>query len=119
MSPNKDTVENYIDGFNKGNHAKILSCLTDDVEWRMPGVFHVFGKEAFDQKIESEDLTGLPEVKLTHMMEDKDTIVAEGTIRCAKKAGGFMNAAFSDVFVMENARIRRLTTYISEIEEQA
>src|SRR5215470_9097165 len=115
MSPNKMTIETYIDGFNKGNCARILSCLTDDIEWRMPGVFCVVGKDAFEGKITSEELTGLPEVKLTHMMKDRDTVIAEGTVRCAKKAGGFMNAEFCDVFVMENAKIKRLTTYISEV----
>ena len=109
------TIETYIDGLNKGNHERILACLTDDVEWRRPGAFYVVGKDAFEQKIENEELTGLPEIELTHMMEDKDTVIAEGTVRCAKKAGGFMNADFCDVFVMEDAKIKRLTTYISEV----
>ena len=56
MSANKRTVERYIDGFNRSDHAQILSCLSDDVEWVMPGAFHVIGKEAFDREIENEAL---------------------------------------------------------------
>jgi ketosteroid isomerase-like protein len=52
MSAHKHTVELYIDGFNRSDHAQILSCLSDDVEWVMPGAFHVTGKEAFDREIE-------------------------------------------------------------------
>ena len=44
MSENKKVVEKYMDGFNKSDHKQILSCLTDDVEWILPGVFHLKGK---------------------------------------------------------------------------
>jgi ketosteroid isomerase-like protein len=37
VSRNKETVRRYMDGFNKSDHAEILSCLTDDVVWDMPG----------------------------------------------------------------------------------
>lgn len=30
MSPNKKTVQKYMDGFNKSDHEQILSCLADD-----------------------------------------------------------------------------------------
>ena len=51
VSPNKLTVEEYLEGFRHSDHARILSCLTDDVEWAIPGMFHVQGKEAFDREI--------------------------------------------------------------------
>jgi len=41
MTPNKLTVQKYMDGFRKSDHAQILSCLTDDVEWLMRGFFHL------------------------------------------------------------------------------
>src|SRR5687768_3760397 len=43
MTPNKSTVDRYMDGFRKSDHAQILSCLTDDVEWEIPGAFHIRG----------------------------------------------------------------------------
>ena len=39
MTENKKTVERYMDGFNKSDHERILSCLTEDVEWEMPAHF--------------------------------------------------------------------------------
>ena len=53
VSPNKRTVETYIDGFNKSDHAQILSCLTDDIEWTVFGFFRVQGKDAYDREIEN------------------------------------------------------------------
>jgi hypothetical protein len=39
----KRTVETYLDGFRKNDHAQILSCLTDDIEWTVFGAFHLGG----------------------------------------------------------------------------
>jgi uncharacterized protein len=117
MSRNKDTVRRYIEGFNHSNHAQILSCLTDDVEWLMPGYFHLKGKDAFDREIENEAFTGSPLVTLTRMTEEADVVVAEGTVRAEWKAGGFLHAVFCDAFEMENARIKRLITYQVTLKE--
>jgi ketosteroid isomerase-like protein len=119
MSPNKNTVEKYIDGFNKTDHAQILSCLTDDVEWLMPGAFHVAGRDAFDKEIENDATTGNPIVRITRLVEENDVVTAEGTVRVAWRAGGFLDAVFCDVFEMANAKIKRLTTYQVNLTEQA
>ena len=42
---NKRTIDRYMDGFRRSDHAEILSCLTDDVEWEIPGLFRARGKE--------------------------------------------------------------------------
>jgi ketosteroid isomerase-like protein len=52
VSENKRTIEKYIEGFTKSDHEQVLSCLTDDVEWEIPGAFHIAGKAAFDKEIE-------------------------------------------------------------------
>jgi hypothetical protein len=70
MSLNKNTVQKYIDGFNKSDHGQILSCLTDDIEWLMPGTFHLAGRDAFDKEIENDAFTGSPIVKITRMIEE-------------------------------------------------
>jgi ketosteroid isomerase-like protein len=119
MSRNKDTVRKYIDGFNKSDHAQILSCLTDDMEWLMPGAFHLTGKDAVDKEIENDAFTGSPTVSITRITEENDVVIAEGTVRVAWKHGGFLNAVFCDAFEMENGKIRRLTTYQVNLKEPA
>ena len=116
MSENKRTVERYMDGFRTGDHAGILSCLTDDVEWRMPGWFRLEGKDAFDREIENPAMAGRPEITVTRLTEENDVVVAEGSVRVEKSAGGFLNAVFCDVFEMRGGRIRRLITYQVEVE---
>lgn len=119
MSRNKETVRRYIAGFNEGDHPGILSCLTEDIEWNMPGWFHLRGKAAFDRAIENEAFTGNPIVTITRLIEEDDVVIAEGTVRVAWKEGGYLNAVFCDAFEMENARIRRLTTYQVNLTEAA
>ena len=58
MSENKRTVDRYMAGFRVSDHAEILSCLTDNVEWEIPGMFHSLGKAAFDKEIENEAFVG-------------------------------------------------------------
>ena len=85
MSENKKTVEKYIDGFNKSDHAQILSCLTDDIVWTVFGGFRLSGKEAYDEEIENPAFTGSPKLTIVRMVEEDDVVMAElGSVR----AGG-------------------------------
>jgi ketosteroid isomerase-like protein len=116
MTENKKTVERYLDGFRKSDHEQILSCLTDDVEWEMPGAFHLVGKDAFDKEIENDAFVGRPAITITRMIEETDVVIAEGTVRCRKKDDGFLNAMFCDAFTMQNGKIKRLVSYLMELK---
>lgn len=116
MTPNKQTVQKYMDAFTRTDHAAILSCLTDDVEWLIPGAFHVAGKAAFDGQIEGDAFIGNPEIQVSRMVEQEDVVVAEGSVRCARKDGGMLDAVFCDVFVMRDAKVRHLTSYLMEVK---
>jgi len=117
MSQNKLTVQKYMDAFAKSDHAAVLSCLTDDVEWVIPGIFRKTGKAAFDKEIENDAFVGSPTIKVTRLTEENNVVVAEGSVRSAKKDGGFLNAVFCDVFEMQDAKVKRLTSYLMETKE--
>lgn len=117
MTPNKQTVQKYMDAFTRTDHAEILSCLTEDVEWVLPGAFHLKGKEAFDKEIENDAFIGSPAIQVTRLMEEDDVVVAEGTVRAAKRDGGALNLVFCDVFEMRDAKVRRLISYLMEVKE--
>src|SRR4051794_19423566 len=78
MTSNKQTVQKYMEAFNKSDHAAVLSCLRDDVEWVIPGVFHIKGKPSFDKEVENPAFVGSPTIKVTRMTEERDVVVAEG-----------------------------------------
>jgi len=67
MTPNKQTVQKCMDAFARTDHAEILSCLTDDIEWVIPGAFHLVGKDAFDNEIENDAFVGSPTINVTRM----------------------------------------------------
>lgn len=116
MSANKGVVERYMEGFRRGDHAMVLSCLTDDVEWLIPGMFHVRGTAAFDREIENEAFVGHPDIAVTRLLEEDGVVVAEGTVRARKRGGGDLHLVFCDVFTMERGRIRRLVSYLMEVK---
>jgi ketosteroid isomerase-like protein len=115
MSQNKQTVQKYMDAFARSDHAEVLSCLTDDVEWVVPGAFHLTGKVAFDKEIENDAFVGSPAISVTRMTEEHDVVVAEGSVRTERRAGGSLNLVFCDVFEIRDGKIRRLTSYLMEI----
>jgi ketosteroid isomerase-like protein len=117
MSSNRRTVEKYIEGFRRSDHQAILSCLTDDIEWMLPGMINLKGKAAFDREIENPNFVGSPDITLTRVTEQGNVVVAEGHVRAAKREGGILNAVFCDVFDMREAKIRRLVSYLVEVKQ--
>lgn len=112
---NQRVVQAYMDAFNLLDHGAVLALLADDVEWIVPGAFHVTGKPAFDQQIENDAFVGRPAIKVTRMFEDKQVVVAEGTVQATRKQGGTLNLVFCDVFELNaKGQIKRLTSYLME-----
>jgi ketosteroid isomerase-like protein len=110
-SNRKKAVSAYIEGFRTGDHDLILSLLTDDVTWEMPGFFDLSGKEAFDNEIENDAFEGHPKLTVDRLIEEDDIVVAVGAVEATQKDGGILNAVFSDVFYFEGDKIRRVETY--------
>lgn len=112
MTVNKRTVMDYMEGFRKTDHAMILSCLTDDICWEMPGFFQLHGKEAFDKEIENDLFEGSPDIDIIRLIEENNVVVAEGSVKSKFKDGRLLNAVFCDIFHMKNAKIKQLTSYL-------
>jgi len=113
-SANKRTVETYMEGFRKTDRPQILSCLTDDVLWEIPGAFHVQGKSEFAKHILDEGFAPNPAIVVTRLTEENDVVVAEGTVKAKRTDGTVLNLVFCDVFEMRGGKIRRLVSYLME-----
>ena len=114
MDRNKKTIEAYMNGFRKTDRQQILSCLTDDVEWAIPGAFNVRGKDDFARHIVDEGFVGHPAITINRLIEEDDVVVAEGSVRAPRQDGAFLNLVFCDIFDMRDGKIRRLVTYLME-----
>lgn len=112
MSQQKRVVLDYMDAFRVTDHKAILSCLTNDVVWEMPGFFLHKGKEAFDKEIENANADGHPDIRIIRLIEEGNTVVAEGTVVAKLKDGNKIDAVFCDVFHFTDYKINRLTTYL-------
>jgi len=113
LMSNKTIVEFYMDSFQESNHEKILSCLTDDVEWHIHGHKSLKGKEAFDAEIENENFEGKPEITVNRMIEENNIVVAEGTVLAKPKNSQPVLLAFCDIFEFRERKISKLTSYLT------
>jgi uncharacterized protein len=116
VSENKRTIEKYMEGFRHTDRAAILSCVADDVEWEIPGMFKIEGRDAFNSHIVDPGFAGNPIIEITRLTEENDVVIAEGTVIARREDGTPLPLAFCDVFEMRDARIRRLVSYLVETE---
>ena len=114
MSENKNTIQQFIEGFINSDREKILSCPTDSVFWEIPGKFQLTGKEAFLKEVKHDYFDGSPAIKIIRMVEENNIVAAEGFMQSKKKDGGYLNAVFCDIFHMDKGKIKQLTTYLIE-----
>ena len=117
MTRNRETVERYMEAFARLDHDAVLACLSEDVEWILPGAYHHRGKAAFDREIENDAFTGAPRIRVDRIIEDGDVIVTEGRVRANPRDGGHIHLAFVDVFDMRDGLIRRLVSYLMQVPE--
>ena len=117
MSQNKRTVDTYLDGFRKNDHAQILSCLTDDIEWTVFGAFHLTGKQAYDKAIEGPGFVAPPQLEVVRMVEEGDVVMAELTGSVARDTGEVMRMSMAEVFVMRGGKIAERRAWVIELNE--
>jgi ketosteroid isomerase-like protein len=117
MSRNTETVERYLDGFRTHDHAQILSCLTDDIEWTVFGAFHLTGKAAYDEAIEGPGFTGPPRLEVVRMVEQDDVVMAELTGSATRETGEVMRMSMAEVFVMRDGLIAERRAWVIELKE--
>ena len=110
MSSHSDTVERYIEGFRRSDHAQILSCPTDDIVWEIRGHTTIEGKHAFDDEIENDAFES-PSLRIDRMIETSDTVVALGGGSLAKKTGETFAFGFCEVFTFRGDAVCHLDTY--------
>ena len=118
MSQNIETINTYLDGFRTNDHAQILSCLTDDIEWTVFGDFRIAGKQAYDEHIEKPELfEGAPEIEIVRLVEEDGVIMAELTGRVRRVGGEWLRMAMGEVFVMRDGLIRERRAFVVPLLE--
>ena len=118
MSKNIETVNRYLDGFRRNDHAQILSCLTDDIRWTVFGAFQLTGKDAYDRAIDgAPEFIDPPELAVVRMVEQDDVVMAELTGTAKRAAGGEMRMSMAEVFVMRDGRIAERRAWVVELTE--
>ncbi|NHC13171.1 nuclear transport factor 2 family protein [Motilibacter deserti] len=116
-SRNKQTVERYLDGFRRTDHAQILECLTDDIVWTVYGHFRLQGKAAYDEAIEGPGFVGSPELEVVRMVEEGDTVMAEIVGRAPLQDGSWQRMSMAEVFVLRGGLICERRAWVIALHE--
>jgi ketosteroid isomerase-like protein len=116
-SPNKQLVQTYLDGFRTNDHSKILSCLTEDIEWTVFGAFHLTGKQAYDDAIDGPGYVGPPRLDVVRMVEEGDTVMAELRGSAPREGGEVVEMSMAEVFVIRDGRIAERRAWVIPLAE--
>lgn len=118
MSRNIETINRYLDGFRKNDHAQILSCLTDDIEWTVFGAFHLVGKEAYDKAIDgAPHFIDPPKLEVVRMVEQGDSVMAELNGIVQKQSGEEVRMSMAELFLMRDGKIRERRAWVISLKE--
>ena len=117
MSSHKEIVETYFEGFRRQDHEMILDLLTEDVTWYLPGHATLEGKAAFDGEIANPAFEGKPKLRIDHLIEDGDKVVAIGEGKALFAGGDQFRFAYCDAFVFEGDLIRRVESYVVPLDQ--
>jgi ketosteroid isomerase-like protein len=112
MTTREQTVHRYIDGFRRSDHEAILSCLTDDVVWRVHGVRTTRGKAEFDDEIENPAFEGSPELAVERTIDAGDVVVVTGTGIGHHRQNGRFRFAYNDLFTFRDGLIAAVDSYV-------
>jgi uncharacterized protein len=116
MTPNKTVIESYLASTDR---SKVEPLLADDVEWiewgnGVPATgVRTRGKSAFIQNFGNDEL----QCQIARIVEQDNTVVAEGTVRVPTKDGGVLMFRFCDIFELENSKIKRLSSFAAQLKE--
>lgn len=116
-STNKDTVERYLEGFRRMDHARILGCLTDDITWTVFGYFHLQGKAAYDAAIDGDGFSGNPDLEVVRMVEEGDTVMAELVGSVPRDDGSVQRMSMAEVFVLRDGLICERRAWVIVLKE--
>jgi ketosteroid isomerase-like protein len=109
VTQQKAVVEKYTDGFRRGELARIVACLTDDVVWALHGVKTLEGKDAFAVEADSGGGPN-PELTLDRLIEEGNTVavIGHGSVSLGGDPHDFV---YSEVFTFTDGLVSRLDTF--------
>ena len=112
-STHKAAVDRYFDGFRGSDHTMILSCLTDDVVWDLPGFRHLDGQGGVRRGDREPRVPGLAASSRSIASWRKTTWWSRsGVEKASRRTGERIRFAFCDVFTFRGDLICRVESYL-------
>lgn len=95
----------------------MLALLADDVERQEAGEDGAWrGKKEFDRNIRPSPAVQEMRGEISRMVEEGNTVVAEGVVRLSMKDGNRLKVQFCDVFEFDGHKVKRLTAFTAVVK---
>jgi uncharacterized protein len=107
---NKEIVRNVNKGFEAADADIILSYLTDDIRWEVPGAFTVTGKEEYRKQIFNDAFEKGPVITIKNEIAEGNYVAVEGRVENKMKNGHIFKAVFHNTYYLENEKIKAMTS---------
>ena len=111
-SPRKRSVHHYVSAYSAGDYERAAEIFTDDVRWIVFGHFESVGREAYIEQMHNPQGVGHPDITVTRYFEDRDSVVAEGTVTQSLVDGTAIELRFLDVFEFAGEHVREKRSYV-------
>ncbi|UII20756.1 nuclear transport factor 2 family protein [Fulvivirga ligni] len=112
-------IRTYNECFITNDFDKILSLVTDDVEWEVIGDRHLKGKEKMKEFLYSMPTDMESSLKLDHILTHGYEATCNGKVSYVNSKGEKGEVHFCDVFTfkgLKDPRISKMTSYIIEVK---
>ena len=118
MGPNKKVIEAHLAAKSP---SKAAEHLADDVEWiewadGVPATgIRTQGKAAFIQNYGDDEIRN----EILRMTEENNVVVVEGTAHVHKKDGRNFAVRYCNIFELEDAKIKRKSSFGALLKDSA
>lgn len=109
---NKQLINEFLDAFDKNDTEKILSCMTEDVQWNILGEQKIAGKEALRSFFEQNKNMIMVSSTRDHFIIDGDRASIGGEVVCKNtESGEEYDMYYCDVYELQSGKIKSMVTY--------
>lgn len=107
-------VKEINEAFANGDVGSFDRYLAEDTRWQIIGISTITGKTNIMNSLGKNDLQEVPFVTAKEFTLEGSSIIVESRGQATRKSGSTYDAVYRDVYILENGKIRELTTYVIE-----
>lgn len=116
MKTTQAFLREFNDAFATNDQDFILDNLSNDIEWNMVGGAKMKGKDEVRKELQQMGGVKMLDMETLHIICEDHFAAVDGRMRMLDQSGAEKSYAYCDVYEFEGPRIKKMTSYVKEIE---